>query len=70
MSQAGQGIWFTCVVTVTRGANGKAAFDASFDYENEPSWRIPPGADAYRRDLERYPRADDQVPPWYPVEAE
>lgn len=54
------GAWFSMAGTLD--TSGK--FALRFDYDTEPKWQTAPTADAYAKDLERYPRAEDKRPAW------
>ncbi|MFF5256461.1 hypothetical protein ACFY4K_31035 [Streptomyces leeuwenhoekii] len=60
MHTPGAGTWFTMRLTVT--AAGRAVTD--FSYDDEPGFRVPPGPEAYARDLARFPRDADKQPTW------
>jgi hypothetical protein len=60
MHTPGAGTWFTMRLTVT--AAGRAVTD--FSYDDEPGFRVPPGPEAYARDLARFPRNADKQPSW------
>ncbi|MEU9554197.1 hypothetical protein [Streptomyces fumanus] len=60
MHTPGTGTWFTMRLTVT--VAGRAVTD--FSYDHEPGFRVPPGPEAYVRDLARFPRDADKQPAW------
>ncbi|MBW8483552.1 hypothetical protein [Actinomadura parmotrematis] len=60
MYRGDKGAWFTARLDVERSGR----FSAEFDFDAEPAFTPPLTADAYRRDLERFPRAAEHVPAW------
>ena len=60
MYKPGEGTWFA--VTGFLGRNGY--LDVQFSYD-EPQWRIDVGPSSYQEDLEKFPRAAENVPPWF-----
>jgi ribosomal protein L24E len=60
MHAPGAGTWFAMTLTVT--ATGRA--ETTFSYDDEPRFSLPPGPEAYVRDLERFPRDVDKQPAW------
>ncbi|GGC97119.1 hypothetical protein GCM10011512_25160 [Tersicoccus solisilvae] len=60
MYRPGSGTWFSAVLTVT--AAGKA--DASYNYDDEPTWPFPVDPQVYATDLEAFPRDDAHLPEW------
>ncbi|WP_033324348.1 hypothetical protein [Actinomadura atramentaria] len=60
MYRRGKGAWFTARLDVERSGR----FSAEFDYDGEPDFTPPLTADAYRLDLDRFPRADEHIPGW------
>ncbi|WP_432570485.1 antitoxin YezG family protein [Kineococcus sp. SYSU DK005] len=53
-------VWYTAVIVIT--SDGRITFD--FDYDGEPSWKIPVSSPAYVEDLELFPREPDALPSW------
>lgn len=60
MYQPGKGTWFTARFTLTREGH----FSTDFDFDGEPQWQAPVGAEAYARDLEEFPRTPENTPEW------
>jgi hypothetical protein len=60
MYQPGKGTWYKAKFAITRPGN----YDVDFDYDNEPEFDIPPAAQSYHFDLERFPRDDTNIPSW------
>jgi hypothetical protein len=63
MFRPGEGTWYWMVLEI--GPAGEV--DARFRYEEPPEWegltlQLPP--DAYREDLERFPRPQERLPRW------
>ena len=56
----GTGTWFTLRLQV----HNLATISLDFDYDNEPQWEVPPPEDAYREELELFPRAPENTPYW------
>ncbi|ROS49595.1 hypothetical protein EDF50_2514 [Frigoribacterium sp. PhB24] len=61
MHRRDAGTWFTAVFTVT--AVGKMSASYDYDYDHEPELGHF-SADAYRADLDRFPRTPENTPDW------
>ncbi|MGX9297545.1 hypothetical protein [Tsukamurella paurometabola] len=58
------GPWFTCTLSLTPSGE----FGYNFDYDTEPKWDggPRPSDDEYERDLQEFPRSQEDVPEWFP----
>ncbi|RLK53554.1 TNT domain-containing protein [Actinokineospora cianjurensis] len=54
------GAWFTARFVM----NPPTEYHVFYNYQQEPRWDPPVPAEVFARDLERFPRVDDQVPNW------
>ncbi|MEV4251948.1 hypothetical protein AB0J52_02130 [Spirillospora sp. NPDC049652] len=60
MYRRDRGAWFTARLWVERSGR----FSVEFDYNGEPDFTPALGAAAYRQDLDRFPRAEENIPGW------
>lgn len=60
MYQEGKGTWFSMTYTITR----PSSFTVDFNYDEPPKFQIPPTAELYAEDLERFPRDPEHIPDW------
>ncbi|MDP0396730.1 hypothetical protein [Tsukamurella strandjordii] len=58
------GPWFTCAVFIT----SVGEYNFQFEYEAEPEWSggPRPSLGEYERDLEEFPRSQEDIPSWFP----
>ncbi|WP_020577829.1 immunity protein YezG family protein [Actinopolymorpha alba] len=59
--EPGKGAWYTAEFVV----DGDGRFSIDFDYDNRPAV-VSATEDDYFDDLEKYPRAPELIPDWYP----
>ncbi len=57
MRKPGAGTWFTCEYWLEPNR-----YNATYDYDNEPSWSTPPSRAAFVEELTEFPRTE--VPEW------
>jgi hypothetical protein len=60
MYRGDKGAWFTARLEIER--DGRVS--AEFDYDGEPEFTPPLTGSAYALDLERFPRAEENIPGW------
>lgn len=59
MYREGRGTWFNARYQIEKPSSYNLEFD-----RNEPQWRTPPPAPAFRDELHFFPRTEDNVPEW------
>ncbi|MFR9752162.1 hypothetical protein ACL02S_14155 [Nocardia sp. 004] len=55
------GAWFSMSLTVTPDHRATA----KFDYDTEPAWHRGPAYKSYLSELKRFPRSEENMPPWF-----
>lgn len=60
MYTPGVGTWFGMRVEIDSARH----VSTRFNYDEEPTWRLDPGAVAYVQDLEKFPREVEHQPAW------
>lgn len=66
MATAEHGAWFAATITLRR-ADGSVDLNVKYNYDDRPAWNLEPDDEAYREDLQRYPRPANEVPAWHPA---
>ncbi|MBN6039859.1 hypothetical protein [Amycolatopsis sp. 195334CR] len=61
MYAEGLGTWFSLRLVI----DPPATFHAKFDRDNEPAFGVPPAADQYVLEQERFYRSEQNLPDWF-----
>lgn len=61
MYRDGVGTWFAARFSI----DPPDTFSINYNWQNEPAWGSPPPSEAYPVELSRFPRTEDNIPPWF-----